>query len=443
MSIRDTTGKTLGKSILKDVRRHHEKVLDSVKKNIGDIIANEDIITGDRKKKVRVTVQALKDYYFRFAPPGKGVGEGGRDGKPQPGDGSGKPRAGDESGDAFFDAEFELEELIQLALEDCGLPNLRQREAQELEVPKGYRLKSIEKSGIWSLYDKRRTAKEAIRRITDYIIFLMRNTGCTQEEAETALILNKGNVQKAYELLLKYRRGEATLPKVGGGKFFLSGEDYRFFELEEEIEKVSNAAVFLLRDWSFSMDPHKYLVRMAFFWLSESIRRMYNQSRLVFIGYESKAERVSEEVFFKRSTSGGTIAHKAYKLTQQLIETEFPLNLWDIYLYHFSDGEDFAINEAGKRLEDLLKMGINFAGYGEIRDPQSPELLMGTGIQPAYPTLMTELINRFSLQIIMGDGNKLYHSQKYPFRGMAFRDKRHLHTLVKAFLPKELKEVAQ
>ncbi|OGN09356.1 MAG: hypothetical protein A3J46_04850 [Candidatus Yanofskybacteria bacterium RIFCSPHIGHO2_02_FULL_41_11] len=423
MSIREVIGKPLGKSIMKDVRRHQEKVMDQVRKHIGDIIANEDIITGDRKRKVRITVRALKDYYFRFAPP-----------KTKAKDGSGKGPgsvAGDEPGEALFDAEFDLDELIDIALEDCGLPNLRQREAFEIEVPKGYRVKSIEKSGLWTLFDKRRTARAAISRITDFIVFLMKETGCTQEEAEIALILSKGDVQKTYQLLLKVKRGEITLPKKMLGKFFLSGDDYRFFELEEELEKVSNAAVYLLRDWSGSTDRYKYLIRMSSSWLSEAIRRLYRNVRIIFIGYENEPERVSENDFFARSASGGTVAYRAYELVQKLIKTETPLDFWDVFVYQFSDGDDFQISTAGLRMEELLKSGVNFVGYGEMTDRDT---------KSASGTLMTEFEQRFSLKIISGEGHKIYHSKNRPFRGMVFGDKKHLRILVTTFLPKELKE---
>lgn len=423
MSIREITNQPIGKSIMKDVRRHQEKVMDQIKKHIGDIIAHEDIITGDRKRKIRVSIRALKDFYFRFALP-----EGGGSATEE-----GESGAGDEAGEVLFDAELDMEELIDIALEDCGLPNLRQREAYEIEVPKGYRIRSVEKSGIWTLFDKRRTARAAISRITDYIIFLMKETGYSQEDAETALILNKGDVQKAYQFLLKVKRGEATLPQRSGQKFFLSGEDYRFFELEEELEKVSNAVIFPLRDWSGSTDPYKYLIRMALLWLTEAIRHLYREVRIVPIGYESEAERVSENDLFSRSASGGTIAYKAYELVQQIIKTEFPLDLWDAFIFQFSDGDDFEVSTAGVRLEELLKAGVNFVGYGEVT---------GHNALLTSSALMTEFENRFSMQVISADGHKIYHSKTYPFRAMKFGDKKYLHILVKTFLPKELKEVA-
>ncbi len=413
-------GKSLGKGLAKDVARHHQKVMDHIKKGVADIIANEDIITGDRKRKVRVRIQSLKDYYLKFKRDGSGVGSG---------EGGGSGSGGSEDGVVLFDAEFSLEELIDIALEDCGLPNLKKKDTQEFEALLGYKIKSIEKTGIRPLMDKRKTARAAIQRLTDYLVFLKKNTGCSEQEAKAALDMCKGDLHLAFELLKKVKRGEATLDTKLSKRFFMSPEDYRFLELEDDTEMISNAVIIFARDWSGSMgEEKKYLTRMACFWLSEAIKRLYRNVSIVFMGHSTEAEVVSEEDFFKRAESGGTRSASVYELARKKIVDEFPLSRWNSYVFHFSDGDDFKITEAGQKLEELLKLGINLFCYGEINEHRG-----------SSATLIDEYKNRFNLKNVSDKSISIdiFESATWPFIAALFSERKHLHQLVKQFLKKE------
>ncbi len=419
MSVHEV-GKSLGKRISKDVAQHHKKVREYIKKGIADVIGNEDIVTGDRKRKIRVRIRSLKDFYFRYKRVDYGLGSG-----------KGKGKAGNEDGDTSFDSEFELEELIDMALEDCGLPNLKKKDAQEFEILTGYKIKGIDKTGIRPLLDKRRTAKAAIKRIADFIIFLMQNTGCTKLQAQIALEMCKGDIRQAYQLLLKVKNGEAALDLALTRKFFMSQDDYRFLELEDDTEKISNAVIFFLGDWSGSMGGEKkYLMRMVCFWLSEAVKRLYRNVKIVFIGYENNAEVATEEEFFSRAESGGTRAFAAYELVIKKIKEEFPPSRWNSYVFQFSDGEDFSVTEAGKKLEELFKTDINLFCYGEITDSHA------TG---GSVTLINEYRDRFKLTRVSDAGIDIsvYESERLPFVAAMFSDRKHLHQVVKQFLKKD------
>ena len=59
-------------------------------------------------------------------------------------------RPGEEPGEDYLETEIELAELVEMMLEDIGLPNLRQKEIQEAVISKGWKYDSIEKHGIAS-----------------------------------------------------------------------------------------------------------------------------------------------------------------------------------------------------------------------------------------------------------------------------------------------------
>ena len=134
---------------------------------------------------VRVPVRGLKSYRFIHGSSGGGsggFGSGqGKKGKvlgrrPKPGRGlPGKP--GEEPGVDYLETEIEIEELVKMMLEDLGLPNLREKEVKQTEVPKGWRYDSIEKTGIRPRIDKKRSVKEAIKRTEALVAFLMDESG--------------------------------------------------------------------------------------------------------------------------------------------------------------------------------------------------------------------------------------------------------------------------
>src|SRR5919197_2678112 len=158
-----------------DQARHNAKIKEAIKENLGDIIAEEAIITSDGKKIVKVPVRSLDVPRFRFDPKkskhaGQGQGDSkvgdvlAQDGQPGQGNGPGRgKKAGDQPGVDYFDAEVEIDELAELVFEDLGLPNLKQKQQEELEV-ETIRFDEIRKKGIMSNLDKRRTIMENIKR---------------------------------------------------------------------------------------------------------------------------------------------------------------------------------------------------------------------------------------------------------------------------------------
>src|SRR5216684_1114519 len=77
-----------------DRLRHRQKVRESIRDNIADIISEESIIGQDKDRVIKVPLRGIKEYRFVYGENAPGVGEG--DGNAQPGQVVGK--AGQEQG---------------------------------------------------------------------------------------------------------------------------------------------------------------------------------------------------------------------------------------------------------------------------------------------------------------------------------------------------------
>jgi len=418
---------------LKDAARHREKIKESIQKNIADIISDASIITRKKGQIVKVPIRGLKSYRFIYkqeSSGGTGVGQGegkkgdiiGRqpihDGRP------GQP--GDQPGIDFLETEIDIEELIEMMLKDLGLPNLKKKAVAEAAIPKGWKFQSIEKTGVTSRLDRKRTLKEAIRRTTTFVGELMRRTGEPEEVCRKALEIAQGDLLRAEKILR-----EENLPEEGQGFIPLFREDLRYRTLEKDVEYHSNAVVLAMMDVSGSMGTmKKYLARSFFFWLVEFLRQIYKQVQIRFIAHTTEAKLVSEHEFFHKGESGGTFCHSAYDLAIHLTETEYNPARWNIYPFHFSDGEDFEPAKTVSSARRLLQLGVNMLGYGEIQaDPYSSSRLMATFEREFH--LEKPHFRPGEFEIFSGT------DPATPFIGAVLKDKSHVYLTLREFLKKD------
>jgi uncharacterized protein len=314
-----------------DQQRHKEKIKEAIKKNLSDIVSEENIIMSDGKKTIKVPIRSLDEYRFRFDPNQRqGVGQGNGDSKvgdvlSSDGDQPGKGReAGDQPGVDYYEADVTLDELAAMIFEDLGLPNLQEKRLQELES-ESVRFTDIRKVGVMANLDKKRTIMENIKR--------------------------------------NARAGDPRFKDV-------NNDDLRFKTWEREIRQESNAVVFAMMDVSGSMgDFEKYIARSFYFWMVRFLRTKYNKVNIVFISHHTEAKEVTEEEFFHKGESGGTQVSSAYELALQIVKDRFPPATWNIYPFHFSDGGNLPWDN--DRCVELVQKFIDIAnifGYGEIRE---------------------------------------------------------------------------
>ncbi len=318
-----------------DQARHHEKVKEAIKENLPEIIAEESIITSDGKRLVKVPIRTLEEYRFRFNPnQGKRVGQG--DGDSKVGDVIGRARGGGKGGGAggqpgdqpgvdYYEAEVTVDDLAELIFEDLGLPNLKPKSTQEIPTEE-VRFTEVRKKGPMANLDRRRTIMENLKR--------------------------------------NARRG---MPVLGN----ITNDDLRFKVWEQEMRPSSSAVVIAMRDASGSMGEFKkYITRSLFFWMTRFLRTKYQDVEIVFITHHSDAQEVDEEAFFKMGESGGTRVSSAYRLALEIIQERYDPERWNIYPFHFSDGDNWSDNDNKLCVElvgKLLEVS-NLFGYGEIRD---------------------------------------------------------------------------
>jgi len=316
-----------------DQERHRERVREAIKKNLGSIVSNESIILSDGRRMVKVPIRSLDEYKFRFDYRKKkhiGTGDGktkvgdviGREGQPGQGPGKG-PGAGDQPGQDYYEADVDIDEIAALIFEDLHLPYLEDK-AKHAVQSKTTKFTEIRRSGILSNLDKRRSILENIKR--------------TARET-----------------------GDARL-----GRF--KKEDLRYKTWEEQIKYESNAVVMAMMDVSGSMGEFKkYIARSFYFWMVRFLKTKYDNVKIVFISHHTEAREVSEEQFFTQGESGGTVVSSAYRLALDIIKERYPAKDWNIYPFHFSDGDNYySDNDEAVRLADELIKTCNLFGYGEI-----------------------------------------------------------------------------
>ena len=263
----------------KDAARHRKKVDDAIRKSVGDVIAEEEIITqGPGKKKVKIPVKGLKDWRFKHGNSGQGGGVGQGEGKPgdvigrkpKDGKGPGGRKPGDQPGEDIIEVEVDIDYLIQIMFEELGLPWIEEKTKAQQLVPKGWKLDTISKKGIPPRLHKMRTMKEAIKRTAQFMGEITDETGCTEDEAYAALSQAFGDLEEAIRIA---RAGEIdTTSDAPSGDIYIHDPDMRFKLIEEDVELHSKAVVIAMMDVSGSMDTYKkYLSRSMLFWIVNTL----------------------------------------------------------------------------------------------------------------------------------------------------------------------------
>src|SRR6266851_8996919 len=376
-----------------DRLRHRQKVRESIRENIADIIAEESIIGKNKDRVIKVPVRGIKEYRFVYGDNSPGASQG--DGDSRPGqvvgktgkEGTGKgEEAGDRPGVDYYETDVTLEELIEIMFEDLELPNLERRALREMLSEFSSHRKGYRKVGIRIRLDKRRTAKQRVIRM---LASDKRQEAAARAEADAAA---KAAVEANADADLELDGDEdaledgdteeslapgeeslapgaiATLQRVRR-RFPFHTDDLRYKHVEVDTKEESNAAVICIMDTSGSMDTmKKYLARSFFFLLYQFISTRYRNVEIVFIAHHTEASEVTEEEFFHKGESGGTFISSGYAKALEIIAERYHPSLWNLYAFHCSDGDNFdSDNPAALKDAEELAGICNLFGYGEIK----------------------------------------------------------------------------
>jgi sporulation protein YhbH len=315
-----------------DQQRHQEKVREAIRKNLPDLVSEENIIMSNGRDVVKIPIRSLDEYRIRYNyNKSKHVGQGNGDSKVgdviaregEPGQGPGKGQgAGDQAGEDYYEAEISVEELEEMLFAEMELPNLEQKQQDDVVVT-DIRFNDIRKKGLMGNIDKKRTILESLRR--------------------NGLEGHKGIKN-------------------------ITNEDLRFKTWEEVVQPHSNAVIIAMMDTSGSMGAlEKYVARSFFFWMVRFLRTRYEKVNIAFIAHHTEAKEVTEEAFFSKGESGGTICSSAYRKALEIIDQRYPPSLYNIYPFHISDGDNLTSdNDRCVKLVRELMSRSNMFGYTEV-----------------------------------------------------------------------------
>ena len=296
----------------------------------------------DGKDVVKIPIRSLDEYKIRYNyDKNKHVGQGdgdsqvgdvvARDGSQQKGPGKGQG-AGDKAGEDYYEAEVSMMDLEEALFKELELPNL-QRKEQDANQIEHIEYNDIRKTGLMGNIDKKRTMMSAFKR----------------------------NAIK----------GEPSFHPI-------FPEDLKFRTWNEIQKPESNAVVIAMMDTSGSMGVwEKYMARSFFFWMTRFLRTKYETVSIEFIAHHTEAKVVSEEDFFSKGESGGTICSSVYRKALEVIDEKYEPSRYNLYPFHFSDGDNLTSDNARciKLVNELMEIS-NMFGYGEVNQYQRNSTLM-------------------------------------------------------------------
>ncbi|MCY6960314.1 sporulation protein YhbH [Clostridium brassicae] len=326
---------------VEDRRRHKQLIEGAIKKNLVDILSEESIIGQSKDRKIRIPIRGMKEYQFIYGENTGGVGSGTGEEKRGDriatgnGEGSGKGNqgAGNQDGEDIYETEVSIEEIMNYLFEELDLPNLDKKKSAEIISDKAKKKAGYQKNGIRPRLAKKRTVMEKLKRKQGYKRALMEEG--KEEEIE---------------------------------RFPFKEDDLRYHRLKNTVRHEYNAVVVCIMDTSSSMDrTKKYLARSFFFLLYQFVKMRYEKVEVVFIAHSTKAKVVSEHDFFYKMESGGTYISSGYEKALEVIEREYRPELWNIYAFHVSDGDNWSEDneKAVQKAKELCEV-CNLFGYAEI-----------------------------------------------------------------------------
>ena len=320
--------------IEKDHARFRDLVRGRVREDLRKYLSRGELIGKEGDQVVSIPLPQIELPRFHLGGlDSSGVGQGdGQEGDPigaEPGEGTG--RAGDQPGEHVLEVEFTIEELARILGEELGLPRIRPKGRDQLRARK-VRFTGIHTVGPQSLRHFRRTFKQALKRT-----------------------IASGLYDPDNPLVIPVR------------------EDFRYRSWKEEPLPQANAVAIYMMDVSGSMgDEQKELVRITSFWIDTWLRANYGHIVCRYITHDAQAREVDRDTFFHTRESGGTMISSAYKLAAEMMEAEYPESEWNVYAFHFSDGDNWSSEDTTEALavvRDRMLPRVNQFAYGQVASP--------------------------------------------------------------------------
>lgn len=317
--------------IERDLSRFHQILRGQIKKELRKFISRGEMLGKKGADLVSIPLPQVEIPRFVYGPKqagGVGQGEGEAGQPPVGGDEAGTSRAGNLPGEHILEVEVSLEELAWILGEELELPRIQPKGEDDL-FSQRTRYTGISPSGPESLRHFKRTYKKSLKR----------------------QILS-GTYDPKNPIIIPFRED----------KVYRTWKDVR--------RPQSKALVLFMLDISGSMGgEQKEIVRLITFWIDTWLRAQYKHLETRYIVHDAVAREVDRETFFHTRESGGTIISSAYKLCLKTLEEQYYMEEWNIYPFHFSDGDNWSGNdteECLKLLEEVFLPMCNVFCYGQV-----------------------------------------------------------------------------
>ncbi len=322
-------------SINQDHARFRSIVKGKIKQDLKKYVTNGEMIGRKGKDRVSIPVPQIEIPKFKFGSREQGgVGQGpGKPGDPvgqgEPGEeGEGQGKAGENEGQHQLEVDLTLQELAEILGQELELPLIEPRGQKNLKSKKE-KYTSIASQGPNSLRHYKRTFREALKR---------QIAAGTYDPSNPIIVPNR--------------------------------QDMRYRSWKTEVRNENNAVIIYMMDVSGSMgDEQKEIVRTEAFWIDTWLRSQYKGIETRYVIHDATAREVDEDTFYKTRESGGTLISSAYKLCEKIIETDYAPTDWNIYPFHFSDGDNWSGEDTRVCLELLDKSLFpksNMFCYGQV-----------------------------------------------------------------------------
>ena len=324
-----------------DHARFRQIIRGRIKKDLRKYISKGEMIGRKGKHLVSIPLPSIDLPHFEFGDnKGQGIGAGdGSEGQSLgPGDrDGGAGQAGNLPGQHVQEVDITLEELAAIMGEELGLPKILPKGNKNLSSVRD-KYTGIHNIGPRALLNFKRTYKEALKRQIASGTF-------NPDDPDPVVIPQK--------------------------------RDERYLSWKVKQQENNAAAIILIMDVSGSMgDEQKEIVRTESFWIDTWLRSQYKGIETRYIVHDATAREVDRETFFSTRESGGTIISSAYQLVDELIQRHYPPSEWNIYPFHFSDGDNWSADDTQKCfeiLENKILPKSNVFCYGQV------ESLYGSG----------------------------------------------------------------
>lgn len=376
----------------------------AIKRAMKDKIRDGNIedISKEKSRKLKLRTESTQEPIFHHGTDGvfRRVFTGNKDfsvgdviPKPQS-NGRGGEGSPDGEGEDDFYFEVSHEEFLQYVFEDLELPSMVKKMLSGSDEFKLER-SGFSRSGAPNKLDVSMTMRQSLARKRAFRHPKKRRLNKLYEQKETLERVihdlehrSKDTSKERTELKAiegRIRKLKAQLQAIP----FIHTTDLRYRRYDLEPVPIAKAVMFCLMDVSGSMMKwHKDLAKRFFMLLYLFLTRNYERVELVFIRHTQYAKEVDEEEFFTSRETGGTMVSSSLKLMAQIMAKRYPLNQWNIYGCHASDGDNWTndnIATYDALMEDILPYVQHFAYVEVDEDEQSTlwpvmeEVKKGTG----------------------------------------------------------------